>query len=248
MRAIMLAAGIGKRLFGGDQAAPPKVLLEFEGKSLLERHLSILQCIGISELTLVVGYRNELLRAKVAALGASSFVRFVDNPDFLRGPILSLWLARETLTKGEDVIFMDADVLYPPSLLKRLTAKPGTIYLMDRDFTPGDEPVKLCVKGGKIVEFGKVLPPGLVYDAVGEWPGFAKFAPAEGPVMIEAIRPYIDNGDLDLPYETPMRDVMLADPSRFIVEDISGEPWIEIDFPEDLDRARDKILPKIQAG
>ncbi|MBF0354877.1 MAG: phosphocholine cytidylyltransferase family protein [Alphaproteobacteria bacterium] len=247
MRAIMLAAGIGKRLFGGKDTALPKVLLEFEGTSLLERHLTILKYLGVEDLTLVVGYRQELLRQAVARLGAENFVRFVENPDFLKGPILSLWLARTVLDGASDVLFMDADVLYPASMMKRLAARPGTVFLMDRDFVPGDEPVKLCLKDGAIVEFGKTLPPGLAFDAVGEWPGFAKFGPAESIKMVEALRPYIERGALELPYEPAMRDMMLADPAVFAIEDVSGLPWIEIDFPEDLERARTTILPKIRA-
>jgi choline kinase len=245
MRAIMLAAGIGKRLFGGDDAAPPKVLLEFEGTSLLARHLSILKALGVSDLTMVVGYRQHLLRDAVARLGFADFVRFVENPDYLKGPILSLWLAREVLNGADDVLFMDADVLYPATMMQRLAARQGTVFLLDRDYIPGDEPVKLCLKNGRIVEFGKALPPGLEYDAIGEWPGFAKFGPSEAPKMVAALRPYIERGDLHLAYEPAMRDFMLAEPDCFGIEDISGTPWIEIDFPEDLDRARLKILPGI---
>ncbi|MBI5119434.1 MAG: phosphocholine cytidylyltransferase family protein [Rhodospirillales bacterium] len=243
MRAIMLAAGIGKRLFGGDEAALPKVLLEFEGMSLLERHLSILRKMDIQDLTMVVGYRQELLRQAVARLGASDFVRFIENPDFLKGPILSLWLAREVMDGSDEVLFMDADVLYPASMMRRLAARTGTAFLMDCDYTPGDEPVKLCLKNGGIVEFGKVLPPDLDCDAIGEWPGFAKFGQTESVKMVEALRPYIERGDLHLAYEPAMRDLMLADPAVFGIEDISGTPWIEIDFPEDLERARAKVLP-----
>jgi choline kinase len=246
MRAIMLAAGIGKRLFGGDGEAPPKVLLEFEGTSLLERHLTILQEMGVQDLTMVVGYRQHLLRQAVARLGAESFVRFVENPDFLKGPILSMWLARDVLNGDNDVLFMDADVLYPAQMMRRLADRPGTAFLLDCDYTPGDEPVKLCLKDGRIVEFGKVLPPGLDYDTIGEWPGFAKFAPAEAPRMVAALAPYIERGDLHLAYEPAMRDLMLSEPGAIGVEDISGTPWIEIDFPEDLKRAETEILPGIR--
>ncbi|MBF0270032.1 MAG: phosphocholine cytidylyltransferase family protein [Alphaproteobacteria bacterium] len=248
MRAIMLAAGIGKRLFGGDETAPPKVLLEFEGMTLLERHLSILRNLGVSDLTMVVGYRQGLLREAVARLGASNFVRFVENPNFLKGPILSLWLARDVLDGSDDVLFMDADVLYPPLMMQRLAGRKGTVFLLDRDYTPGDEPVKLCLKSGRIVEFGKVLPADLDYDAIGEWPGFAKFGSADGPRLVESLRPYIERGDLHLAYEPAMRDLMLAEPEIFSIEDISGTPWIEIDFPEDIERARNTILPSISLG
>jgi choline kinase len=240
----MLAAGVGQRLFGGDDAMPPKVLLEFDGMSLLERHIAILKSLGIQEMVLVVGYRQEELRTAVERLGASGFVRFIENAEFRRGPILSLWTARDSLANG-DAIFMDADVLYPATLMERLTTRPGSAFLMDRDYEPGLEPVKLCLKDGRIVEFRKKLDPALAFDVAGEWPGFAKFVPSEGVKLIEAMRAYIERGEIDLPYEEPMRDIMLADPSAFAVEDVTGLPWVEIDFPEDLERARTSILPEI---
>ena len=60
MKAIILAAGIGNRL--GDHAAnQPKSLLEFEGKSLLKRHIEILSANHIEEITIVTGYESELI-------------------------------------------------------------------------------------------------------------------------------------------------------------------------------------------
>jgi choline kinase len=47
------------------------------------------------------------------------------------------------------------------------------------------------------------------------------------------------------PYEEAIRDVLLAEPRQFGYEDVTGLPWIEIDFPEDVKRARDDILPRL---
>ena len=61
MRAIILAAGVGRRL--EDHGDRPKCLLEFGGHSLLERHVRILKNLGVTDLTLCVGYRHELIDA-----------------------------------------------------------------------------------------------------------------------------------------------------------------------------------------
>src|SRR5688500_9149359 len=112
MKAIMLAAGVGRRLPGGDGEHPPKVLLEFGGLTLLQRHLNALRRLNIESLTLVVGYRaGDIVRALEEA-EVGGFVRVVENADFRRGSLISLWTARDALTGGGDVLFMDADVLY----------------------------------------------------------------------------------------------------------------------------------------
>ena len=79
MKAVMLAAGIGARLGSADTKHPPKVLLRFGGKSLLQFHIEILMRYGIDELVLGVGYRHQEIEHHIATLGAQDYVRTVFN-------------------------------------------------------------------------------------------------------------------------------------------------------------------------
>jgi choline kinase len=243
----MLAAGVGARLSGGDELFAPKALLRFDGKSLLQRHIETLHRFAVGAMTLVVGYRQGEIAAEVAALGASDFVRLVANPDYRFGSLVSLWAARAALTCGADVLFMDADVLYHPELIARLVhSRHASCLLMDRDFERGDEPVKLCLRDGVPVEFRKVV--AVAHDTVGEWPGFLRLSPSAAGRVAAALQDFIDAGRFELPYEEAFRHVMLhAAPDPFGVEDITGLPWIEIDFPADVERARDVVLPQLRA-
>ena len=57
---------------------------------------------------------------------------------------------------------------------------------------------------------------------------------------------YLDTGRLDEPYEEVFRQVLQQEPQgTFGVEDVTGLPWIEIDFPEDRERAEKDILPRL---
>src|SRR5690606_30310789 len=109
---------------------------------------------AVDQLLLVVGHRETELRSEVARLGAGDFVQLQQNPDYARGSILSLWCARSALSSGAAVLVMDADVLYHPELIDRLLASAhADCLLVDRNFEPGDEPVKVGVSNGRIVEF-----------------------------------------------------------------------------------------------
>ncbi len=243
MKAIMLAAGRGSRLFGDDPDPPPKSLLEFGGKTLLERHVDALKAEGVDGLALVVGHRAEDIRTELERIGANGFVETIDNPDFREGTAVSLWCARGVLVSGAPVLVMDADVLYHPDLLRRLTAPPpGDRMLLDRNFDAGDEPVKLSVTQGHVVGFGKGAAAG--GDLVGEWPGFLTLAPATARVVADTLDQFVDGGRRDAPMEEVIREVALDRcPGAFTVEDVTGLPWIEIDFPEDLARAEKEVLP-----
>lgn len=244
MKAVMLAAGRGTRLSGFDDSHPPKSLLRFGGRSLLDRHIATLKALGIEELALVVGYRAEALRAEAAALGAGGFVRFLDNPHYTRGSVVSLWTAREVLREGE-TLYMDADVLYDPVLLRRLMASPApTCFPIDRAFEEGDEPVKLCLRAGRPVEFRKVIG-DVAFDTVGEWVGFIRMAADFAAALAAETERFVTEGRLDEPCEEAMRAVLLSGTAPAGIEDITGLPWIEIDFPEDVIRAEREILPRI---
>jgi choline kinase len=244
MRAIMLAAGVGARL-GAGEASPPKVLLEFGGKSLLRRHLDILRAAGVSDLVLVLGYRAELIEREIAACGARDFVTTTLNPDFRNGSIVSLWVARDTLRRGGDILLMDGDVLYDRRILERLIGtRHANCFLMDRDFEPGDEPVKLCIRDGRIVDFEKKVEHA--HDYAGESVGFFRFGETVCRALADAVESGVAAGRAKDMYERAIRDVLLAGPAeRFGFEDVTGLPWIEIDFPEDVERARREVLPRI---
>jgi len=244
LRAIILAAGLGRRLAGTYDG--PKCLLEFGGRSLLQRHVDYLTKLGVLSICVCIGYQATRVSACIEELDGRADIWTINNPDYKRGSVLSLWAARECLRSGSDVLLMDADVLYGIELLQRLTAtKIRNCFLMDRDFEAGDEPVKLCISGGTIVEFRKEIDPALDFDFCGESVGFFRFDHRVAARLADHTDTYRNRGLYDAPYEEAVRDMLVESADEFGFEDISGIPWIEIDFPEDIERARLQILPAI---
>jgi choline kinase len=119
MKAIILAAGVGKRLWEVTQHRP-KCLIEIGGRSLLHRYLESLAAIGVRRADIVVGYKQEMIREAVAADSCGVGVTFLVNEEFHRGSISSLWIARSAL--DDDTIVMDADVLFHRDILRRLVS------------------------------------------------------------------------------------------------------------------------------
>jgi choline kinase len=226
-------------------AGRPKALLEVGGATLLERHLRILGHCGVDEAVVVTGYRAADIAGEVARLGAGPRVALVHNPDFAAGSVVSLWAARAALEGVGTVLLMDADVLYDQRLLARLIGSGhDDCFLLDRDIEPGEEPVKLCVRDGTLVDFRKQ--PTEAHDWHGESVGFFKLAAATARALVEAAGRYVAAGDTEECYEEAMRDVLRAGPpERFGFEDVTGLPWVEIDFAEDLARARAEVAPRL---
>jgi len=80
-------------------------------------------------------------------------------------------------------------------------------------------------------------------DAVGESIGFFKLAPGHVPTLIAATRIRTHGVRRAESYDEIIRDLVVTD--CFGAEDVSGEQWTEIDFPEDIDRARQVVMPTL---
>lgn len=243
MKVIILAAGIGKRL-GQASDDRPKCLLNPGGISLLQRHLEILNYYHIDDILIVTGYHSNLIEQALRNIPYD--VQTIYNPDYQRGSVVSLWSAKPALISGDDILLMDADVLYDHRIIGSLVKTAHrNCFLLDRQFEAGEEPVKLCISKGKPVEFRKIIAEETQQELVGESVGFFRFSGKMAGKLARQTQHYLDTGRLDEPYEEAIRDLLLSSSDSFGYEDVTGLPWIEIDFPEDVDRAIHDILPRL---
>lgn len=242
LHALILAAGLGRRI-GLDR---PKCLLEIGGHTLLERHLRLLHDCGVHQVTLALGHQAARVREAAAAHAPEGMrLEFVTNPRYREGSVVTLWALRDRLRGGRPVLVMDADVLYDGRMLRRLLDSPhGNVFLLDRDFEPGDEPVKLCLRAGRLAEFRKQVRGA--FDECGESVGFFRFDAETAAALADRCQAYLSRGESNAPHEEAIRDLLLGDPGRFGWEDVTGLPWMEIDFPRDVVRARERVLPRLE--
>jgi choline kinase len=246
MRAIILAAGLGLRLQQPPGEQFPKCLLRFDGITLLERHLQMLEAVGVDEVVLALGFQPEQVEAELTRAGRK-VPEIKLNPRFDLGSVLTVHTVADALTRGGDVLLMDADVLYDERILAALVAgETVNRLLIDRDFEAGDEPVKLCLKDGVPVELRKQLAVNLEYDTIGESVGFFRFRQETAQRFAQIVAGYVDSDRANMPHEEAVRDLLLERSQVFDTADVTGSPWIEIDFPNDVARASTEILPQLQ--
>jgi len=189
---------------------------------------------------LVVGFAQEAIRNAVAQDPHGSVVQFVVNEQFTRGSITSLWAARDHMT--EDAVLMDADVFYDPRILMRLVRSPfSTALLMDESVQQQTEECMVAVRNGRVVRLSKMLPDR--FDEAGEGIGFLKIHKDHIPTLLHSVQSCIEAGRLDMEYEDAMQEFFTQIPVGY--EKVGGMPWVEIDFPEDIQRATQEILPAI---
>jgi choline kinase len=250
---LVLAAGVGKRLAPLTEERP-KGLIELEGRSLLTRLLDGLQAAGVRETALVVGYKEEMIRAHLGAAHRGMPLRYLSNPLYTRGPILSLWTGRAEFER-DDVVLADGDVLFAPSLLEQVTrAASPNAFLGEPEFVDtGEEQILYLASSrdtpgeadGRVVALrrGVMGPPEAAFETRAEWVGFVKVGQAAGAELAATLDGFVRQGRTEGDYETAL-DALLAR-HRFTACPTAGLPWIEIDFPQDLQAAESEVLPRI---
>ena len=239
MKAIILAAGVGKRLWPVTQHHP-KCLIQIGGRTLLARYLESLAGVGITEAVIVVGYKQEMIRAAAGSGLSGVAVRYLESDQYQRGSITSLWRARDELNGG--AIIMDADVLFHRLILERLVGSPHpTALLMDESVKQTGEECMVVAQGGRVLALTKKMPPK--YDLAGEGVGFLKVRGADTGPLIRSVQAHVERGQLDMEYEDALLEFFGE--VKVGYERIGGLPWTEIDFEDDITRAEREILPKL---
>lgn len=248
MRAIILAAGRGLRLQQPEQEQIPKCLLQFDGKTLLERHLILLKSVGIDDVTLALGFQHELIEAELKRLNWQPSPEIFVNSYFNLGSVLTVHTVADAMTRGGDLLLMDADVLYDIDILNALVEnhQSTNCLLIDCNFEAGEEPVKLCMRDGVPIELRKKLSTDLAYDTVGESVGFFRFNESTARRLAAIVQEYINGDRAHMPHEEAVRDLLQECNHVFEVRDITETSWMEIDFPKDIIRAKNEILPQLK--
>lgn len=248
MQAIIYAAGIGMRL-KSSFGERPKILLEFGGQSLLERHLHRLREVSVTRLTVVAGYQQQQIAALLPTLSQRYGITIQQriNPDFTEGSVLSFATSipvLQTISPNEPVLLMDGDVLYPSAFLRRLVdSSHRTALLIDREYsTADDDPVLVPIANGRPFDFVKKWQGDA--EQIGESIGFFKVAGTDLPELI-ALTQKMSAANRKASYDDVLRQFVQA--GRFGHVDVTGLPWTEIDFPGDVERARTEVLPAIEA-
>jgi len=237
MQAILLAAGSGRRL----QRPFPKCLVDIGGMTLLGHALRALAAVKAIKAWVVVGFRHDLIAAELERCPSPVPVVCVRNEAFLRGSVRSLLSAREAMS--DEVVVMDADVLFPIQLLQRLVQSPQTnCVLADPRSSFTGEEMMLTTQGNRVWDITRGVPDAS--QVLGEGVGFYKLDRMAAQALRGLLEAWVASGRDHEEYEEAFR--VLFKSYSFGCELVHDLPWTEIDFPEDIDKAEQTVWPQIQ--
>lgn len=242
MQAIILAAGMGKRL-GELTQNNTKCMVKVNGVTLIERLLQQLDKVKackLERIVIVTGYEGQKLRDYVATLNVKTPVEYVDNPIYATtNNIYSLWLAKDYLLNGDTLLF-ESDLIFEDAVIEKLLTNPyPSLALVSKYESWMDGTV---VKLGENYEIDKFIPGTefryeectSYYKTVNIYKFSKQFSTTHYVPFLEAYSKALGNNEY---YEQVLRVITLLDKPEIKALPLNGESWYEIDDVQDLDIA-----------
>lgn len=239
MQAIILAAGMGRRL-GELTDDNTKCMLEVNGTRLIHRTLDNLVEVGIKRVILVVGYKAENVKRLIGDRYKDIDIVYVENKIYDKtNNIYSLFLAREYLLE-EDSLLLESDLIFESSVLRKIAENTyPNIALVDKYESWMDGTVVTLDEENKIEEFltkdkFKYSDINRYYKTVNIYKFSKDFSATHYVPFLEAYCHALGNNEY---YEQVLKVITLLDESPLRALPLNGEKWYEIDDIQDLDIA-----------
>ena len=239
MQAIILAAGMGKRL-GELTSGNTKCMVKVNGVSLIDRMLSQLSKLNLSKIVMVVGYQAENLKAHVGNSVAGTPIVFVENPIYDKtNNIYSLALAKDFLV-AEDTLLLESDLIVEDAVLDEILHDPfPNLALVSKYETWMDGTMVRINDERDIVSFipksaFKYSETDTYYKTVNIYKFSAGFSRTHYVPFLDAYTKALGNNEY---YEQVLRVITMLDKVERKAHLLSGEDWYEIDDVQDLDIA-----------
>ncbi len=239
MQAIILAAGMGRRL-GELTKDNTKCMLEVNGIRLIDRTLDSLASLELSRIVIVVGYNGDKVKQYVGIEHKGVKIVYVDNEIYNKtNNIYSLYLAREFMIQ-EDTLLLESDLIYEQAVIDKLLDDPRPdLALVDKYESWMDGTVVTLDEEQNILQFlGKekfrYSDIANYYKTVNIYKFSAEFSKHQYVPFLEAYCSALGRNEY---YEQVLRVITLLGTTTLKALPLSGEKWYEIDDIQDLDIA-----------
>ena len=244
MQAIILAAGMGKRLKELTSEAT-KCMVKVNGVAMIDRMMGHLDKLGLSRIVVVVGYEGQKLMDYIDALGVSTPIVYVDNNVYNKtNNIYSLYLAKDYLVQ-EDTILLESDLVFEEAVLHRLINHPyPSLVLVDKFESWMDGTVVTLDEQDNIQSF--VAKREFDFNRIDEYyktVNIYKFSKEFSELYyVPFLEIYCKALGTNEYYEQVLKVITFLEDPHIKAVKLEGEKWYEIDDVQDLDIAETIFL------
>lgn len=229
MKALILAAGLGTRLAPITDTCP-KSLVPVNGKPILLKQIENLYENGVTDITIVSGYKAEVLEKAVHENYPE--INIIESVDYATtNNMYSAYLARDVM-KDESFLMMNADVYFDASVIQNLLEFETENAIVTDIGRYLEESMKVVEADGRIAKISKEI---THEEALGASIDVYKFSKEGGTAFFGKCKEYIENKkQVKLWSEVALNDILTD--VKFKACPLVGR-WLEIDNHEDLHNA-----------
>ena len=244
MQAIILAAGMGKRLKELTSEAT-KCMVKVNGVAMIDRMMGALDKLGLSRIVVVVGYEGQKLMDYIDALGVSTPVEYVNNTVYDKtNNIYSLYLAKDYLVQ-EDTLLLESDLVFEEAVLQKLIRNPyPSLVLVDKFESWMDGTVVTLDEHDNIQSF--VAKREFDFNRIDEYyktVNIYKFSKEFSQLYyVPFLEIYCKALGTNEYYEQVLKVITFLEDPHIKAVKLTGEKWYEIDDVQDLDIAETIFL------
>ena len=242
MKAIILAAGIGKRLHPLT-IDRPKCLVDFGTGTILHHQIDAMLAIGVESFTIVVGFEADQVKSHCNdKLGREASLCFVETTDYDKtNSLYSLFLANEEL--NDDLFLLNCDIVFHADLARRLveTDRPNVVAVDLKAPRPEGE---MCVKlsgESQIEAISKQLDPASSHGLSAQ---VVRFCHSGAQALAAEVVRLASEDRQNTLFPTSAYG-LLIEAGQLFATDVSDLPWAEIDSIEDNEQAVEHALPRM---
>ena len=233
MQYIILAAGVGSRLYPYTKNMPKCMVKVTSTETIVERAVRLINSNDKNAvITLVLGYQGDAIKRLLG-----NKCNYIVNPFYkVTNSIASLWFARKVLEKHEPTVILNADIVFSKSLAREICSIPNesTIFYDSSIRSNGDYNVQEL--NDNMIVMGKEL-----NQYSGEYVGITKYPGDEVQYILDEVDMMVHDDLYDQWYENALVQMSLNDTLRFKTVDISDYDWSEIDSIDNLMKIREII-------
>jgi choline kinase len=232
MIAVILSAGIGSRL-KPMTAYYPKSLLNINDKTILENMIFKLLHEGIIRILVVVGYKQDVMLKFIEKMNEkySSSITAIYNPLYNQtNTSYSLFLALNQIDE-DDVIIINGDLIFEQALLKKTVHHSNTVLVIENSKFD-QESMKIKFLNESSLDIGKSIS---LTETKGEFIGLSLIKVKDLKLFKSILNGIISDNPKEY-YDIAFK--ALSKLSKIDVTITDGLKWVEIDYPEDLKKAK----------
>lgn len=235
MKAIILAAGRGRRLYPYTKHIP-KCLLDIGGETILEHQINHIRDCGINEVVIVVGFEFEKVENFLRNYdGLGIRIKTLFNPFYqTTNSLISLWIARCEM--NEDIVIINGDDVFEFDVIDQvLREREEKICLpVKKKSSYEEEDMKVVIQRGRITEIGKTLANHPSAESV----GIRVFRDTGVELIKRAIEEEMRTEGSERKWYVSAIKTLIKKGYRVKYVDIKDLFWMDVDYPSDLFRVR----------